>query len=66
MKERSPLASSYLPVERVEDLDAARLLADHHGGLDARDPLELACCTRRKAPAIRTFDRALAAAFARR
>lgn len=98
MKERTPLVTSaevlqellhaYVPVDRMDDLDAAlllvgstvgtiwpveeddvrfaRLLADSHRGLSARDLLHLACCRRREVRRIRTFDRPLAAAMAGR
>jgi hypothetical protein len=76
----------YLPVGRLDTLDAAlalagsligttwaiehedvrqaRALADVHRGLGARDLLHLACCRRRDVQGLKTFDRALAAAFA--
>lgn len=95
LKKGPPLATSaevlqellhaYLPVQRIETLDAAlalaearagviwpvevedarlaRALADRHPCLPARDLLHLACCTRRDVRQIKTFDRALAAAF---
>ncbi len=95
MRQRTPLVTfaevlqemlhAYLPVERLEDLDAAlllvsstvslvwpvvrfaRLLADQQKALGARDLLPLACCCRRRELGrIRTYDRALAAAFSRR
>jgi predicted nucleic acid-binding protein len=50
------------PVE-AGDVDLARLLADRHPGLGARDLLHLASCTRRDVTDVRTFDRGLAAAF---
>lgn len=50
------------PVES-EDVRFARLLADRHPGLGARDLLHLACCKRRGVDEIKTFDRPLAAAF---
>ncbi len=50
------------PVES-EDVQLARLLTSRHPGLGARDLLHLACCRRRDARDIRTFDRAFAAAF---
>ncbi len=50
------------PVE-VEDVLLARTLADRHPGLGARDLLHLASCQRRQVKRIKTFDRALAAAF---
>ena len=79
------LMHAYLPVGRLETLDAAlelargrtaaiwaveaedvelaRSLAVKHAGLGARDLLHLACMTRRGATGLRTFDRALAAAW---
>ncbi len=79
------LLHAYLPVNRLETLDAAlqlarnrmhavwsveaedvelaRALVHRHPGLGARDLLHLACMTRRGATGVRTFDRALAAAF---
>jgi predicted nucleic acid-binding protein len=75
----------YLPVRRMETLDAAlalaeatiahvwsvepedvrlaRLLADRHPDLGARDLVHMACCHRRDVRRIKTFDRGLAAAF---
>lgn len=50
------------PIE-VEDVLLARTLVDRHPGLGARDLLHLATCHRRQVTRIRTFDRALAAAF---
>jgi predicted nucleic acid-binding protein len=80
------LLHAYLPVGRLETLDAAlllvessvaeiwpieaedvrtaRLLVARHPGLGARDLIHLACCRRRNATEIQTFDRALAKAFA--
>ena len=46
-----------------DDVRHARSLAGLHRGLGARDLLHLACCRRRDAQGIKTFDRALAAAF---
>jgi hypothetical protein len=98
MKNRQPLVTSaevlqelmhaYIPVGRIETLDAAlllvrsavgtvwpveeedvrfaRLLADAHQGLGARDLLHLACCRRREVRQVRTFDRQLAGAFSKR
>ena len=79
------LLHAYLPVDRMETLDAAftlaescikevwaiehedvrlaRLLQANHPGLGARDLLHLACCRRKGVDEIKTFDRALAAAF---
>jgi hypothetical protein len=81
------LLHAYVPVDRLETLDAAlalargrlgsiwavepddvelaRTLVDRHRGLGARDVLHLACCIRRGVDRVRTYDRALAAAFAR-
>jgi len=50
------------PVER-EDVRLAHGLLTRHPELGARDLLHLACCRRRQVDEIRTFDRALAAAF---
>jgi predicted nucleic acid-binding protein len=50
------------PVEPA-DVRFARTLVDRHPGLPARDLLHLACCRRREVAEIKTFDRALAAAF---
>ena len=47
-----------------EDVRLARLLADRHAALRARDLLHLATCLRRDVERIETFDRALAASFA--
>jgi predicted nucleic acid-binding protein len=47
----------------VEDVLVARDLVSSNPSLGARDLLRLACCTRRGVKRIRTFDRALAAAF---
>jgi predicted nucleic acid-binding protein len=58
------LVATVWSVER-EDIRHARDLADVHPGLSARDLLHLSCCLRRGAHGIKTFDRALAAAFAR-
>lgn len=81
------LLHAYLPVNRLETLDAALTLAEarlavvwpveaadvrlarglvtRHPGLGARDLLHLATCRRREVAELKTFDRALAAAFAR-
>ena len=48
-----------------DDVRFARLLTGNHPGLGARDLLHLACCRRRAVDDIKTFDRALAAAFRR-
>jgi len=47
----------------AEDVELARALVHRYPGLGARDLLHLACMTRRGATGLRTFDRALAAAF---
>lgn len=79
------LLHAYLPVGRIETLDAAlaliqgcvqdiwaveaadvrlaRALAADRKGLGARDLLHLASCTRREVTELKTFDRALAAAW---
>ena len=80
------LMHAYLPVGRLETLDAAlrlvesvaeiwpiegedvrtaRLLVARYPELGSRDLIHLACCRRRNAASIQTFDRALAAAFAK-
>ena len=53
------------PVE-VDDVLLARSLAGRHPGLGARDLLHLATCHRRGVRRMKTFDRALAAAFHRK
>ena len=80
------LMHAYVPVGRLDTLDAALLLLEstmsaiwnvdsedvrvarslvaRYPGLGARDLIHLACCRRRGAASIQTFDRALAAAFA--
>ena len=95
LEEQLPLCTSaevlqelmhvYLPVERLETLDAAlelaasliptvwaveaedvgfaRRLLNKHPGLDARDLIHLSCCLRRGVKQIKTFDRALKAAW---
>ena len=50
------------PIE-AEDVRVARGLVERHAALGARDLLHLACCLRRGVRSVRTFDRALAAAF---
>lgn len=50
------------PVER-EDVRLARVLVGRYPGLGARDLLHVACCKRWGVGEIKTFDRALAAAF---
>lgn len=79
------LLHAYLPVGRLQTLDAAlelversvletwpvepadvrlaRALAGARPGLGARDLLHLASCTRREVAELKTFDRALAAAW---
>ncbi|MGH7614309.1 MAG: type II toxin-antitoxin system VapC family toxin [Gemmatimonadales bacterium] len=52
------------PVER-EDVQLARALVGRFQGLGARDLLHVACCKRRDVGEIKSFDRALAAAFGR-
>ncbi|HHQ48032.1 MAG TPA: PIN domain-containing protein [Acidobacteria bacterium] len=80
------LLHAYIPVGRMETLDAAlklaascipqiytvgeedvrlaRLLADTHSHLGARDLIHLAVCRRNAVRQVKTFDRALASAFA--
>jgi len=48
----------------VEDVQAARVLADGYRNLGARDLIHLAVCRRHSIRAIKTFDRGLAAVFA--
>ena len=50
------------PVE-LEDVLLAHTLVDRHPALGARDLLHLASCLRRQVKRVKTFDRALAAAF---
>ncbi|MXX74559.1 MAG: type II toxin-antitoxin system VapC family toxin [Holophagales bacterium] len=50
------------PVEGA-DVALAHDLSSVHAGLEARDLVHLACCRRRKASGLKTFDRALAAAW---
>jgi predicted nucleic acid-binding protein len=79
------LLHAYLPVNRLDTLDAAltlaearitdvwpvepddvrlaRVLVGSFPSLTARDLLHLACCRRRDVRQVKTFDRALAAAF---
>ncbi len=78
------LLHAYLPVGRLDDLDAAlrllldlavvwpvtaedvqtaRLYADRHPALGARDLLHLAVCASREVTELWTYDRGLAAAF---
>jgi len=80
------LMHAYLPVGRLETLDAAlrlvessvteiwpieaadvrtaRLLIARYPDLGSRDLIHLACCRRRNATSIQTFDGGLAKAFA--
>lgn len=46
-----------------EDVRMARALAGAHPALGARDLLHLACCRRRGVDDVKSYDRALAAAF---
>lgn len=52
------------PVD-AEDVRSARLLADRHRDLGARDLIHLAVCLRRSVSEVKTYDRALASAFGR-
>ena len=52
------------PLE-IEDVQHANLLVESHPELGARDLVHLACCQRRGVTSVKTFDRALAAAFKR-
>lgn len=45
------------------DVEMARTLMGQHPGLEARDLVHLACCLRRKAHNLVTFDRGLEAAW---
>ena len=54
--------SDVWPVERA-DVERARSLGHRYPGLEARDLVHLACCIRRKARDLFTFDRSLAAAW---
>lgn len=56
------VAREVWPVEE-EDVRLARMLAEDHHRLSARDLVNLAICRRREADRICTFDRALEAAF---
>jgi uncharacterized protein len=79
------LLHAYLPVGRLQDLDAAlrllgdlavvwpvthddvrtaRLFADRHPALGARDLLHLAVCASHQVEELWTYDRGLASAFA--
>lgn len=51
------------PVE-LEDVEMAHSLVTANPALGARDLLHLACCRRRGVERVKTFDRALASAFA--
>ena len=55
-------ASDIWPVEQ-DDVSLARSLAHRYPGLEARDLVHLACCIRRKARDLFTFDRSMAAAW---
>lgn len=50
------------PVERA-DVEMALTLMEQHSGLEARDLVHLACCLRRRAHSLMTFDRGLDAAW---
>lgn len=50
----------------AEDVRSARGLVDRHPELGSRDLLHLAICRRHQVDRIKTFDRALAAAFRKR
>jgi len=52
------------PIEE-EDVRFARALIQRYPELGARDLLHLACCRRRNVTKLKTYDRALAAAFER-
>lgn len=47
----------------ADDVVQARALVTRHPGLGARDLVHLACCTRRGALALMTFDRSLSSAW---
>ncbi len=47
-----------------EDVRLARMLVDEYPALGARDLLHVATCRRRDVENVKTFDRALASAFA--
>jgi predicted nucleic acid-binding protein len=59
------LVERVLPVD-AEDVWAARDLVGRHPELGARDLLHLAVCIRHGVPDVKTFDRALDAAFRKR
>jgi predicted nucleic acid-binding protein len=46
-----------------DDVRLARDFSDAYSALGARDLIHLACCQRRGVKQIKTFDRALGAAF---
>ena len=50
----------------TEDIDLARTLSERYPDLEARDLCHLATCRRRAATQLKTFDRALDAAFNRK
>lgn len=62
------LANACIPAVHsveAEDVRAARTLADAYRDLGARDLLHLALCRHHSVAQIKTYDRALAAAFER-
>lgn len=61
----SSLIRTVWPVEE-QDVRFARSLVGRHPELTARDLLHLSCCKRRGVSRAKTFDRGLAAGFARR
>ncbi len=63
------LVASCIPVAfdvQPDDVRAARLLADRYPELGARDLLHLSVCQRCGVTEMKTYDRALAAAFSRK
>jgi hypothetical protein len=54
--------ASVWPLEK-QDVELARSFVRRHSGLRARDLIHLASCRRRGIHEVKTFDRALAAAF---
>lgn len=60
------LARSLTEIWSIEESDVlhARTLTDRYRALGARDLIHLACCQRRGVTEIKTYDRALASAFA--
>ena len=62
MKLAASTIQTVWPVE-PDDVQFAHQLLDNYRGLGARELLHLASCRRRGVRAIRTFDRALGAAF---